>query len=202
MTVMVKPTEDLNAIAARVPKIISRARILLRRTSAALSVTISKETIALANRYFLTGAFQIGTQDLKTIKANLELITNGIASNMTIKIGDLPGSGDDDVHGEVSSQGNLNLVKPYHNVAFRHASGANMKYGAIKIATGTLNQDRLGVETFIHEASHKYAGTKDYCYFNDDSITPDGVFDDKNEALVNADSYGWFVYNVGSNWRC
>ena len=51
--------------------------------------------------------------------------------------------------------------------------------------------------TLIHEASHKYAGTIDYSYFTNDSQRAISTFDDKAKALMNADSYAFFVLKIG-----
>ena len=85
--------------------------------------------------------------------------------------------------------------------------------GDILVADNVFNPENIGkfgaipCVTLIHEATHKYAGTIDYCYFQDDGKTPkipeDKRFgakwnaDEKSAkwAMMNADSIAWFVYN-------
>jgi hypothetical protein len=100
----------------------------------------------------------------------------------------------------VAKSTNLVLGKPYHNVVANLDTGVMKKAGAIRIDENRFMSDN-GVKTFIREASHKYAGTIDYCYFKDADMTPRSTFDDKSQALINADSYAWFVMYVGSEWE-
>jgi len=52
----------------------------------------------------------------------------------------------------------------------------------------------------IHEATLKYAGTWDCWYYDDSGIAVAKRFTtgdmDKTQALQNADSYAWFMWNV------
>ena len=93
------------------------------------------------------------------------------------------------------------MTKPYHNKAFSLGRDRLETKGAMQMSDKVLAQGRLGVITLIHEATHKYAGTRDYSYFDDDSITPESTFDDKNLALQNADSYAYFILKVGRSWN-
>jgi hypothetical protein len=85
--------------------------------------------------------------------------------------------------------------------------------GDILVANSLFDPETIGrygaipCVTLIHEATHKYAGTIDYCYFQDDGWTPRtpenkrfGTVWNENEqsrawAIMNADSVAWFVYN-------
>jgi hypothetical protein len=57
--------------------------------------------------------------------------------------------------------------------------------------------------TLIHEATHLFANTIDYCYFEpwDEPKQPEkeygDAFDNEQLALMNADSYARFVCRVG-----
>jgi hypothetical protein len=176
---------------------IEDARTLLALTDAQLRAKrLSDELIRYANRYFLTGKDKISDPDLATISDTVTKIWAGLSGekgDVTLKVGTEAG-----VHGLVKRK-----AKPdtwaYHN-RMDFADGVqDRRVGAIHVSANRMAQGRLGVKTLIHEASHKYAGTIDYRYFNDDSKTPRGAFDDKARALVNADSYGWFILKVGRN---
>lgn len=76
------------------------------------------------------------------------------------------------------------------------------RWGAIHMKSDVLKSG-LGVLTFIHEATHKYAGTFDYAYFDESGnssvqITESNKFDSPKLALWNADSYAWFVVKLAS----
>jgi hypothetical protein len=63
---------------------------------------------------------------------------------------------------------------------------------------------RLKVVTIIHEATHKFAGTFDYSYFDMHGDKPKKPFDDPKKAMANADGLAWFAYHVGRRdgfWR-
>jgi hypothetical protein len=68
-------------------------------------------------------------------------------------------------------------------------------YGAIKLERKRL-EGPLGYQTLIHEASHKYAGTHDYAYFDDTGENPTPTWGLKDKMITNADSYAWFVVRV------
>jgi hypothetical protein len=91
--------------------------------------------------------------------------------------------------------------------------GFRYQYGVINLAARMLKNKELNrnaVQTIIHEATHKYAGTWDYCYFNEDGATPTtaymrgyaGItpdrrgFVDRDAAMQNADSFAWFAYKI------
>lgn len=181
---------------------IETARRLLQVTMAQLNAAkLGTGTKRFAHRYFLTPADAISQEDLTTIKNILELTWNGLNSDLTIKVGHNVGRNDKDVHGVVG-QSQRAPTQPYHTQVVDLDDGLTYTTRAMRIDQSTLlSGGRLGVVTLIHEATHKYAGTNDYCYFKDDSVTPDGTFDDKTEALKNADSYAWFTYKMGNTYK-
>jgi hypothetical protein len=126
----------------------------------------------------------------------ITLVANGMGSDMTIKVGTLVGRNDKDVHGSVRQTMKAD-TKSYHTRTVDLDDGKTWRMGAMRIDEATLQSGDLGVVTLIHEATHKYAGTNDYCYFKDNAVDPRGTFNDKTEALKNADSYAWFVFKVG-----
>jgi hypothetical protein len=60
-------------------------------------------------------------------------------------------------------------------------------------------RQRLACVTLIHEATHKFAGTWDYCAFDDDGLgpKPKEKLDNQASALQNADGFAWFAYKAG-----
>lgn len=196
ITVMTRPSDDITALAARAPKVVYEARTLLRRTEALLKLAPPERVVKLAHRYFLTGKLSLPKADLSTIRSVVVLISNGLSSDVTIKVGSSLS-----FNGEVSSVPSTSSrpVKAYHTTATRLSTAESRRYGAIKVLDTRFESD-LGVKTFLHEASHKFAGTIDYCYFEDDGVTPGSTFDDKARALMNADSFAWFVLAAGRSW--
>jgi hypothetical protein len=177
------------------------AQDLLQRTDAQLHAPkLSKDVLKYAHRYFLTPADKIDTGDLQKMQSVITLVVNGMGSDMTIKVGKNVGGNDKDVHGSVR-QTKKDSSKSYHTSVVDLDDGETWRMGAMRIDESTLETKRLGVVTLVHEATHKYAGTNDYCYFKDNSREPNGAFTDKNEALKNADSYAWFVLKVGRAWH-
>lgn len=167
---------------------------LLENTLAALNrPKIGSEVVKYANRYFLTGK-TLDKSDIDKIKIVFNKTLLGLRSGtMGVKVLD----NDPDAYGFVNGDANKPSHKSYHNTAFMVDTGQDERNGAIHIDGEALGGGRLGAETMIHEATHKYAGTEDYCYFKNDAKTPDGVFTDKARALQNADSYGWFAVKIG-----
>lgn len=90
----------------------------------------------------------------------------------------------------------------YNNVVWQGEGGAGESVRvarAIKIDIHRL-RGSLATKTLVHEASHKYAGTIDYCLFGDAADNPpQSMFQSVDSALKNADSYGWFAFHVGAN---
>lgn len=189
---------------------LANAQQLLQTTMAQLNRhELGASGKRFAARYFLVPDTGPSKEDLEKIKKIIEMTMNGLGSSkMTIKIGLMAGKNDDgsddDVHGEVTQRPRSapRTKHSYHNTVRDLDDGKKYVTGAIRMDQDTLLKGgRLAVVTLIHEATHKYAGTNDYCYFDDDSYTPDGTFDDKNEALKNADSYAWFIYKMGRKYR-
>ena len=181
---------------------LGKARELLQVTLAQLNgPKLGSACKRFCARYFLTPATGPSPADLDKIKNVLLLTANGLNADTTVKVGSNAGRGDENVHGQVE-QTMKPASKPYHNQVLDLDDGLTWRAGAIKMRQNTLlHGGRLAVVTLIHEGTHKFAGTNDYCYFEDDALTPDGVFTDKNEALKNADSYAWFAYKMGNTYR-
>jgi hypothetical protein len=160
----------------------------------------SKDLLRYAHKFFLTDEKTIAAADLTTIQTIVTKIWNGLAGDVTIKAGTNVGRNDKDVSGAVRGRETVGTARSYHNVEVDLDDNKPKTMGAIRMDQETLLDGRLGVVTLIHEASHKYAGTIDYCYLKNADQTPRGTFDDKSKALINADSYGWFVVKVGRSF--
>jgi hypothetical protein len=90
----------------------------------------------------------------------------------------------------------------YNNVVWQGEDGGGESVRvahAIKIDIHRL-RGAFATKTLVHEASHKYTGTVDYCLFSDEvNNPPKSIFQSVDSALKNADSYGWFAFHVGAN---
>jgi hypothetical protein len=199
LTVMASRFADVTTLHAAAEKCLVEAKECLDRTDGQLhNPQPSRKLLKYAHRYFLTDEDAIDPDDLESIEIIVGLIRTGLQSDVTIKTGAM------DVRGAVNQRRTAGApspnVKPYHNAVLDLDDTRFWRTGAIHLEDQRLLSGRLGVKTLIHEASHKYAGTCDYCYFRDNGITPRGTFSQKHLALMNADSYGWFVIQVGSKW--
>jgi hypothetical protein len=95
ITVMTRPTENLNSFAARAPKVVLEARQRLQHAYAKLGYQTDAVRKA-AQRYFLTDNLSIPKADMEHIKRVYILTIDGLAGDVTIKAGATVGSGDDD----------------------------------------------------------------------------------------------------------
>lgn len=197
--IMTENQAGWDAYMAEAKDAVSDSRKLLRNALSAVNgLWLSKDVVRYANRYFLTDADCIDKKDLATIKSVITLTKNGLhGPTMALKVA----KSEDGINGMVMgwSAGNKAApsTKPYHNNVTMLNGGKGARMGAIHVTGDRLDMGRLGVKTMVHEATHKYAGTDDYCYFDDDGETPRGTFNSKQRALANADSYAWFVLKVG-----
>ena len=114
-----------------------------------------------------------------------------------------------DVHGEVTTSAwdkdgvhyAFPISKPaYQNIRTSAYDGKKHRFGAIKIAQDVLDNKDLGPVVIIHEATHKYAGTWDCWYYDarGEKVIKRHTrgYMVKANALQNADSYAWFMWNV------
>lgn len=203
LAVVTRPATDLSVLAAATNHL-KAARIYLECASIAVNRPggPSASVREYAHRYFLTQKSGISLGDLQRIQTVINMTRTGLESDVTIKTGAMVGRKwldngtfvDKDVHGSVRPRELNDMKHDYHNPVVDLDDGKTYRMGAIRIDDKTLGSEVLGLVTLIHEATHKFAGTNDYCYFKKDGITPDGTFNDRAEALKNADSYAWFVY--------
>lgn len=83
---------------------------------------------------------------------------------------------------------------------FGYVRGAfPMVAGRIHIAFGYLYDEHLSTWTVIHEASHKFAGTADNAYWDDDHAKWDRTTT-ASKLIKNADSYGKFAMEYDSSF--
>jgi hypothetical protein len=136
----------------------------------------------------------------EAIRGNLEIISLGLALKQIYKVVEI-------INDNKQTYGSTPLVygaertRKYHHIMMDYEKEKMARYGAIKLkkALFTDGMRTYGPITLIHEASHKYAGTWDYHYFDSMNGNPPEGFDDPDNALFNADSYAWFAYFVGKN---
>ncbi|WP_237213784.1 hypothetical protein [Falsiroseomonas oryziterrae] len=214
LNVMIRNGTDAG-IANTAQDVLQASRAYLRRANAAIYAgTLSAPTLKLANRYFLTPLYGITPADLAIIRTVITKTRTGLDGDVTLKTGSLLKGDEAGTLGSVafkdkddfSAADFTNQVKSKSYQTWVPTMNPNVapgdrqrRRGAIHVKAGTLQDKKMGPVTFIHEATHKFAGTWDYCYFEDDGVTPEDVFDDKASALGNADSYAWFIYSIG-NW--
>jgi hypothetical protein len=178
---------------------------LLERVDAQLhNKKPSDKVVKYASRYFLTDAKSISEADLDIIKTVITKTRNGLSGNVTLKVGVEKGGTRGYVTGKRQNGAARPATQGFHNVAASMDDGREWRQGAIHVSGARFEDERLGVKTLIHEATHKYAGTIDYVYMHDDGTgsrgDPSATFDNKTKALMNADSYAWFVLKVGRSY--
>ena len=205
MTVKTRPGLDLQAIAA-LPGLMVEAKSLLQKAIIALDVRPLKVwTVAMAGHYFLIDT-KVGpkAKELELIKRVLTSTLTGLSSDIMLKIGKTVGRDEDPgTMGAVSRSVGSAGTKSYHTVVPTMKPAGFLKKpetyvrGAMKLQDSVLLGE-LGVVTLIHEATHKFAGTYDYCYFDDATgYVPRSKFTNKEKALANADSHAYFAVRVG-----
>ncbi len=132
---------------------------------------------------------------VSTVKAVLTTMNNSLTRPHGIKV-----RNDDDAYGYISLSygGRKHLT---NGVVFFDADGDQIhSMGEIHIDTQTIRTDMtMAVITYIHEATHRFCNTDDHGdkgYFKSDgsSYCQPGLT--WNQALINADSYAYFVYKT------
>jgi hypothetical protein len=177
---------------------------------------LGPKLLEVASKYFQTPSDRIDDADLATIRKVVTEVWTGLSGDVTIKTSEKVGKAktwdkdknrqETDDLGQVTpgawdKEGvhyPLPFSKPYHNIHVLASDSKKYRFGAIKIAQDVLRDRVLGPVTIIHEATHKYAGTGDYWYYDDKGIdvADNSTLGNKTEALHNADSYAWFMWYV------
>lgn len=193
--VMMENQEGFEAYISKTTEAYDMAVAMLKGSIAKLDSTEDVESLyEVADHFFLTGP-RPGAEDLRTIKAGLVLTLNGLlGANMAIKVGGVGAK--PTVTGWVKLS-TKKSTESYHNrTAYSGPggkSGVAYRAGAVHITTGKLDQGPgHAARTVVHEATHKFMGTADYCYFNKETLAP-GKAITKDQALNNADSFAWFA---------
>ena len=164
----------------------------LRDTIALLTAGGSPTISFFADQFFLTGETLSDADRTAILAVLVKTLTGMTNQGFTLKVG----GGDGNAAGWVRSR-NLpaNPNKIYSNaVASMDDPDTPRRRSAIHLSDANA---RAGYEyvrhTMVHEATHKYAGTIDYCYFGRNfPWEPQTAFDDKEKAMMNADSYALF----------
>jgi hypothetical protein len=221
VTVMARREEQLAPLIDKSAIMLGEARLAVRNTSLSLIGTqLPQLVVDSAQRYFSVNLREATSSlDFVTIKRVLKNLATGLSGDVTIKTGELIGVDDEDVYGRVNTQSVTdaslrgdpvakNLVdnphllpqyqheKVHHNFTTELGTGALLLTRAIKIDSARLQGPlHLAVKTFLHEASHKYAGTVDHGLFLEGNPLKPPL--PKVQALANADSYAWFIVVAG-----
>jgi hypothetical protein len=174
---------------------IMRARGMLSATIAAIYNGLDSTARGYAATYFLTPPTGPDGGQRAQIMSILEQTYHGLSNDITLKLG---GDGD-------------------HGFVMRHAVPIGTPGSAVNPADGfawtrvehtihvskktLLNNPDLAVISLIHEGSHKFANTWDHGdkgYREEDDSDWELPGLTMAEALVNADSYGYFAFRVGA----
>ncbi|MBV8191291.1 MAG: hypothetical protein JO339_28915 [Alphaproteobacteria bacterium] len=162
---------------------------------------LEKSEWHLAHRYFLTPKDQpIPDKSLETIRKVIAMTRDGLKGDMVLKTSEkeTDSRGEKRVHGRVTWKAGDEYKEAKHSYQSfvkdltLDDSGRLKRRGAIHVESTRL-RSKWGMKSLIHEATHKYAGTIDYRYFEDNGVTAEPPLKDPARALINADSYAWFV---------
>lgn len=202
--------EGFNAYLEKARDALARSEAILEATITHLNNRPGKRAAEVAFRYFKTSPKKLEGDDLAMIKKRLTKTRNGLTSGrLALKIhsgasveNDRAAVGKVRWRGEIPDGGRyiqpLPSKKPYHTTIAPLQKSGVWRAGAIHITRERLYNDDRACRTIIHEATHKYIGTNDYCYFDEDGLGPaDGYYlDDRSFALCNADSFAWFAVTI------
>ncbi len=206
------PTDDMLGHAIDV---VREARHLLRKTRLKLANPKDTDILAWAFLYFNTDKNHISDGERATIDLVLGRTSTGLEAGVPLKLGrreDHKGRAGYTTmkpHGtdvdRVPNKDGGSAPPRYHNKVMNQKFG-EVWYGAIHVCE-TRFEGPLAAKTLIHEASHKYAATHDYWVWKDTggapidkTLVPRSDAQWKEFSLNNADSYAWFVKQVGGGF--
>jgi hypothetical protein len=202
--VTVGSTSDVDSkdASGNVTRAVESGRHMVRRTIARLSNEKSWTQYKIekyAKRLFLQQKLTMGTVN-KIILPKLEQTLTGLTTSISINLADKVTNFNDD--GVVDRQGTglIHLrIEPFRKSYRNEIRGDyDEDEEAYEFETAYQNLKLQATSTVIHEATHRFANTVDYCYFDStNKLRPKTPFTDVELALVNADSYAWFVCKVG-----
>lgn len=165
-----------------------------------IDINVSKQI----DYYFLPTGEKLHAEDVAKMIEVLSLTQKGIDLGFGVKFR----RSFVDYKGYVK-QKNLGGMKPkrtrdYYNEVINPGGTEKKIMGAVSLKYVTLFESKgpEAVHALIHEATHKFAGTIDYVYFEgDDMLDPASktltTIRDKAKALNNADSYAWLAIMIG-----
>lgn len=200
VNVIAQSEEDWDRFLDKIGRTVGQVVQSLTTTIAHLDSGGSAAADHFANLFFKTGPVLMDI-DRRKITAILVLTRNGLVNRAAVKVGDKEIK--DKETGKVLPQArgwihstDRPITRPYHNkMAFLSEPGDVRRRSAIHISEKAAEGDDDHVRhTLVHEATHKFAGTEDHCYFHARHPYPvlDGVSIDKTKGLRNADSYAFF----------
>ena len=186
-------------------RIVNKAVMCVLNAHSKLKHRVAGDTLRYAQRYFRFGANGPTEAQRQHMLGVLVLTLNGLRGEKTIVV-DRHAFNDGamgwasaievpDVHYAGTKQ-----QFPERKFHYETGTGNYRMYGELNVSDHLLfGAQKIGLVTFIHEASHRYANTED---FGPEGISEDGVtFQQPGltvaQALLNAESYGWFAYKVG-----
>jgi len=206
---------EMGGAVTNLPRLLQEARAKLEQADVVLrSSPLTPTVLELCRRYFLTGGAP-KAEELVEIHRIISSTRTGLASDATFKVWKW-----DVFDDNPETDGAVNLRKEHdsksaegltlrgyggrpekpHHVFVEHMKPTDpgrKRSGMIKISEYALSDDTRGVCTLIHEATHRFAGTWDYYYFDDAGLVARPAdFANKEYALGNADSYAWFVMKI------
>lgn len=197
--------EGFDQYKAKMRAAVGEAVLRLGNAKKNLAGPLQNDVIAALGKYFLLAPPFPGDA-LPKIKSVINLTFLGLNSGpVQVKIHDAVPMAHRDFNGQVrmrplgeirKTNPKTRYSRPIYAVDFEQK-----RVGAIHVKGSALSLGKGGdvaARLLIHEATHKYAGTYDYHYFTgltgELSADPWG---DQDKALMNADSYAWFVWEVG-----
>jgi hypothetical protein len=195
VTVTVGSTSDADSqdASGNVTRSVESGRRMVRRTIARLGNKKSWTQYKIQEYAWLLFLQENLTMDTvkSTIIPKLELTLNGLTTAISINVADKVTNYNDEGVVDRKGTGLIHLkIEPFRKT-YRNEIRDDYEdaYQNLKLhATSTV----------IHEATHRFASTVDYCYFDStNNLSPKTAFTAVDQALVNADSYAWFVCRVG-----
>lgn len=181
------------------------------RTMVSNAVTLTEGAVwsdklkAAAAACFLTDAGGPSEEERKAINKVLGMTKSGISGSTTIKVGS-----------SADANGYVNLHRDWKHKLFLSHKVKSLQSGKSEYI-GRAHVDRSYIEnfsqenraraiiTFIHESTHRYAGTVDFddmgyvsatTYLGNGTIRFREPGLTKANALINADSYAIFTYHI------
>lgn len=127
---------------------------------------------------------------------------NGLSANRRINVKTMDGAYGSVAYEPISPSQAVSKRKAGKTVARRFDNDTLIARSDINIATSTLDKSTtLRVVTLIHEASHRYANTRDFGnkgYTNEEGTRFYSEGLTRSEAIINADSVAWMAVKIAT----